>query len=104
MHAELDGAAADSVDAERKVEQGTERGQSPNHPQPNGRGAGIPFLEQGMTGGEQAGQHVKPGGDVRPESVQDGVPVHRRKVSRKNGGAQAREFSGMVLIPGFKSC
>jgi hypothetical protein len=35
-----------------------------------------------VSGGEQAGEHVKRGGDMRPELEQAVEPMHRGRVSR----------------------
>ena len=86
MHAEFDGAAADAVDAEREVEQGTERGQKPDDGDPDCRGARVAFVEQGVAGGEQAGEQVKTRRDVRPEAGNFFKPVHRWKTLRALGG------------------
>ncbi len=94
MDAELDGAAADAVDAEGQVEQGTPDGHGPDDDDPDGGGAGVALMQQGVAGGQQTGQRVKSGGDVRPELLHDGVPVHRRVVWPKTGRAQAREQPG----------
>ncbi len=55
MHAELDGAAADAVDAERKVKKRAERRNEPDEGDPDGRGARVALVEQGMNGGERRG-------------------------------------------------
>ena len=55
MDAELDGAAADAVDAKREVEQGAECGQQPDDADPDRRGTGVALVQQRMAGGEETG-------------------------------------------------
>ena len=81
MDTEGDGAAADAVDTEHEVEQGTKRGQRPDDTDPNCCSTGVAFVEQGVAGREQAGEQIKSGGEVRPESGNMFEPVHWRPYS-----------------------
>ena len=67
MDAEFDGAAADAVDAEREIKNRPDSGMSQTTPIQMCGGAGVAFIEQGVGGGEQAGEQIKPRGEVRPE-------------------------------------
>ena len=69
MHAERNGAAADTVYAEGEVKNRTKQWQKPDESQPERRGAGIAFVEQGMNRGQQCGQKIKARGQVRPVAV-----------------------------------
>ena len=95
MHAELDGAAADAVDAERQVEQGAERGQRPDDAEPDGGGAGIALVQQRVAGGEQAASKSNPAARCGQNLSRSGVPVHVRGVSvEKLPGASAGKTDG----------
>src|SRR5476651_1572985 len=77
VDAELDGAAAEAVDAEREVEQGTERGQKPDDADPDRRGARVAFVKQRVAGGEQAGKQIEGRREMRPKAGDFFEPVHR---------------------------
>src|SRR5476649_1868346 len=100
MDAELDGAAAEAVDAEREVEQGTERGQKPDDADPDRRGSRVAFVEQRVAGGEETGEQVEGRREVRPEAGDFFKPVHRRiLLVEKNA---RREVFGMATLSGIE--
>lgn len=94
MHAKFHGVATDAIDAEGEVEQRAERGKRPDGTDPDGGGAVVTLVQEGVAGGEEAGEHIKADDEVRPELDEAVEPVHRGKVSRKNLTAQARGFFG----------
>ena len=103
VDAELDGAAADAVDAERKIEQRAERGQSPDDGEPDRGGAGVAFVEQRVAGGEQAGEQVKARREVRPEAGDFFKPVHRRillveKIARREDFENGDPIGNRILF------
>ena len=59
VDAQLDGAAADAVDAEREVEKRAEHRQEPDDADPDCGGAGVALVEQRVDGGEQGGQKIE---------------------------------------------
>jgi len=69
------GAAPEAVDAQGEVEEGTEQRKKPDDAQPQGCGARIAFVEQGMNGSQQDGEKIEPGRDMRPGSQEMFDPV-----------------------------
>jgi len=82
MHRERGGAAADAVDAEREIENRAKQRQRPDNADPDGCGAGVALVQQGVGGGERGGEKVKAGGQMRPEVGDFFKPVHRGKTLR----------------------
>ena len=76
MDAERNGAAADAVDPEHQIGNGAKQRQQPDESDPERRGAGVTFVQQGMSRGEEGGQKIKAGSQVRPEPGDGVEPVH----------------------------
>ena len=76
VDAKFDGAATDAVDAEDEIEQRANDRDGPDDDKPEDGGASVPLVEQGMAGGEEAGNAVTADGDVRPELLENQLPVH----------------------------
>ncbi len=83
MHAELGSAAADAVDAERKIKNCAENRHKPDDAQPERRGARIALVKQGVNGSEQRGKKIKARSQMRPEPGKFIKPVHRAQFRRK---------------------
>src|SRR5208282_2520996 len=100
VDAERNGAAADAVDAEHKVKNRAKHRQQPDESNPERRGAGIAFVEQGMSRGEQGGQKIETRSQVRPEPGDLVEPVHYSPFfmtkARRDASAVLESF---VLIP-----
>jgi hypothetical protein len=67
MHTQRNGAAADAVYAQYQVKNRAKCRQKPDESEPERRGPGIAFMEQGMNRGQQGSQKTKTRGQMRPE-------------------------------------